>query len=159
MGGALILLVVGYLVSRYSTDERTVKANELRKIEYRRQQALLAEQTRAETARYLQDESMINSQGGLMGKLSNTSKIAPARDDIAPENADIIYVHSNTLNPSLSIGSLHCREDSSGLHRIRERSRLDSIEESSVHSSETNSADSDMGRQSEVCSSSSDSYE
>jgi len=133
VGGALVLLVVGYIVSRYSRDEEKNKANELRRTEYLRRQALLAEQTRSETAKYFYEERSASTGG-------KVSKIAPARDVMGSKIEEIEPAEqANTLNPSLSITSLHRREDNSGSCRSRARSRLDSVSECSVHSSDVDS--------------------
>jgi len=57
VGAGLGLLLVGYVVFRYVEQNRESKAREVRKAEYFRQQAILVEQTRAETAKYIQEEN------------------------------------------------------------------------------------------------------
>lgn len=56
VGGGLGMLLVGYLLYRYYEDVENNKLREERKAEYYRQQAILAEQARAETAKHVEEK-------------------------------------------------------------------------------------------------------
>ena len=157
VGGGLALLLVCGVVYQYYQSDKEAKARELRKTEYYRQQALIAEQARIEREKFLQEqERRVVAKKASQNKVNkNDTKQqrahgahgAQAVSTIADEEEAgympplHITPSYNSSSSSFDISPLHSSEERSVRRRLRHIVNAGSDSEHSL--SDTSESDSD----------------
>ena len=134
VGSGLGLLLLGYVLYRYYEDKEEAKARDVRKAEYFRQQTLIAEAARAETAKYIEEENKrisakraeklhINKSKN-KGKQSRSGGGAFAAGSELENGASLSPVPSSAgsaNSSSYNLSSLHSSENNFEQYKIKVR--------------------------------------
>ena len=151
VGSGLGLLLLGYVLYRHYEDKEEAKARDVRKAEYFRQQTLIAEAARAETAKYIEEENKrisakraeklhINKSKN-KGKQSRSGGGAFAAGPELEKGASLSPVPSSAgsagsaNSSSYNLSSLHSSENNFEQYKIKVRRarKREVVTEKSVH--------------------------